>query len=267
MALTVLQWNARSVLPKSAELEAYLNYDNSKPDVICIQETWLKDTDTFDFPGYKMFRTDRIIQDGRSKGGGVATMIKETIPSIQIDLSPHQIQELESLTVDIKMKEGKLRIINCYNPGVDIPQQPLSNFFSHAITQKTIICGDFNAHHSLWGDTRQNQRGTTLVDISQNLNLVCLNTGLPTHCNTACKTLSPLDLTFTTPNIAAKSLWEVTDLTLGSDHQLIYIFISITPQTDAEHTPNFSFKKANWDKFNKLCEQNLNNTLCNDDII
>ncbi len=68
----ILQWNARSLKANGQECKHFINELEEKPDVICIQETWLKPNLDFVLHGYSGLRKDRI--DG---GGGVcATFIK-----------------------------------------------------------------------------------------------------------------------------------------------------------------------------------------------
>lgn len=45
--LVILQWNARSLVANGLEFKGYLNKMEEKPDVICVQESWLKPK--FDF--------------------------------------------------------------------------------------------------------------------------------------------------------------------------------------------------------------------------
>ena len=43
MVLTILQWNAQSLLAHSKEFKHNINSWTPKPDLICIQETLLKE--------------------------------------------------------------------------------------------------------------------------------------------------------------------------------------------------------------------------------
>jgi len=45
---------------------------------------------------------------------------------------------------------------------------------------KVILCGDFNAHHGMWGSKRTNSNGRIMVDVIDKHDLVILNT-TPTH--------------------------------------------------------------------------------------
>lgn len=73
MVITILQWNARSLIANGQEFKHYsiANGDFS-PDIICIQETWLKPQLNFCINRYESVRKDRPI----GNGGGTATFIK-----------------------------------------------------------------------------------------------------------------------------------------------------------------------------------------------
>lgn len=40
--ITILQWNARSLIVNGQEFKHFVEGLTIKPDVICVQETWLK---------------------------------------------------------------------------------------------------------------------------------------------------------------------------------------------------------------------------------
>lgn len=71
----LLQWNARSLLLNGQEFKKYIDELTSKPDVICVQETWLRPNLDFRMVGYASVRYDR--REG--VGGGCATFIREDI--------------------------------------------------------------------------------------------------------------------------------------------------------------------------------------------
>ena len=69
MAVTILQWNARSILKKLPEFKKYLSDLAFLPDVICIQATHLSPKHNPILPGYSVIRKDR--PPHRGKGGGL----------------------------------------------------------------------------------------------------------------------------------------------------------------------------------------------------
>ena len=63
----ILQWNARSLLANGQEFKQFIKEMATKPDIVCVQETWLKPRLDFVVHGYTVIRRDR--NDG--VGGGV----------------------------------------------------------------------------------------------------------------------------------------------------------------------------------------------------
>lgn len=78
----LLQWNARSLLANGQEFKHFVNTLVEKPDIICVQETWLKPNLDFIIYRYLGIRKDRVL----GKGGGWATFIKQGIPCRQLGL-------------------------------------------------------------------------------------------------------------------------------------------------------------------------------------
>lgn len=64
MALTVMQWNCRGFQPHKHELERLLWETPVPPDVVCVEETFLKAS----IDGYSMYRQD----SPHESGGGLA---------------------------------------------------------------------------------------------------------------------------------------------------------------------------------------------------
>lgn len=60
----ILHWNARSLIANGQELKRFVNAFKEKPELICIQETWLKPCLDFVIPGYVCLRMDRSDRRG-----------------------------------------------------------------------------------------------------------------------------------------------------------------------------------------------------------
>lgn len=71
---------------------------------------------------------------------------------------------------------------------------------------KVIICGDFNAHSSLWGSTRTDENGRIIEEYMDEHNLVCLNDGRGTRFDVGRGTESAIDLTSVRTNSKEKSM-------------------------------------------------------------
>lgn len=109
MTLSILQWNARSLIANGQELKNFIEELEVKPNIICIQETWLKPTLDFIIYGYTVVRKDRD-----TTGGGVATFIQQGINYRNIELNV--LVDVEVVLVDIWIGRTKTKIINFYNP-------------------------------------------------------------------------------------------------------------------------------------------------------
>lgn len=111
MGFLILQWNARSLIANGQEFKRYVQQLKVKPDVICIQETWLKPHLDFNIRGYKVIRQDR----DNDRGGGVcATFIKEGISYGRIIMN--FVTELEVVVTEIWVNKRSIVIVNLYNP-------------------------------------------------------------------------------------------------------------------------------------------------------
>ena len=71
LMVIILQWNSQSIIAHGNELKNALNDWDKKPDIICIQETWLKEGKTYNLPGYNIYRCDRK-SASKNYGGGCA---------------------------------------------------------------------------------------------------------------------------------------------------------------------------------------------------
>ena len=69
----IVQWNARSLIANGQEFKGFVQDSESKPDVICVQESWSTQSIEFVIKGYSSLRSDR----GEGNGGGCATFIKK----------------------------------------------------------------------------------------------------------------------------------------------------------------------------------------------
>lgn len=64
--ILILQWNARSLVANGLEFKSVINEMEIKPDLICIQESWLKFKFDFAIKSYVSVRRDagRLMEVG-----------------------------------------------------------------------------------------------------------------------------------------------------------------------------------------------------------
>ncbi|KAL1131661.1 hypothetical protein AAG570_011274 [Ranatra chinensis] len=206
-----------------------------------LQMTHLKPHTKLYTPGYITVRNDRV---GRN-GGGVAILLKESIPFRQIDL-PTDPDGTETLGIKVILNNRSTTIINVYNPpNVVLKECLLRNLFDYRGT--VIVAGDFNARHRLWHCIRKNANGATLYDFVMNRGATLFAPETPTYVPSHGKgSQSTLDLVLANSSRCISSISTLTEG--GSDHLPVYFELWGTPQTQLKK-PRFDFRRTDWDVF------------------
>src|SRR5437870_3107654 len=118
MATTVMQYNVNTIKARMIELKRFLYNATTKPDVVYLQETCLKSTDTFEMQGHNVIRKDRA---DHIKGGGVATLIKAGLNYKEI----MNKSSMEYVTIEL-CNTIPIKIINIYiSPTTDIDKKSI----------------------------------------------------------------------------------------------------------------------------------------------
>lgn len=245
--IRILQWNARSLNSNGTEFAKFLSEMTSPPNIICIQETWLDESKEFEIDGFDHIRADR-----RDRiGGGVATFVAIGTPFRQIDLPP---STLEVVAVEVFTDGKSISICNIYHSSQENDVQVFENILRDLPPDSTpLLCGDFNSHHEMWGGKKNDHKGLSLVSFIEENGLVALNDGNITY-RSSSGASSVLDLTITTPDIAAKCSWSVvSESTFGSDHHPVMTNIAIPVPVERSNNKRWNFKKADWVGFAQTC--------------
>ena len=100
--------SAEGVRQKKTKLQNFLQQNGI--DVCTIQGTHLTENHRFYVRGYETYRQDR---ESRSKGG-VVTLVRYTIPSIEIQRS--RASNTEFLGVELVLPDHHLQVFNIYSP-------------------------------------------------------------------------------------------------------------------------------------------------------
>ena len=208
--ICILQWNAFSILAHGVEFKHYLDSLEHIPDVICLQETFLKESSIVNLPGYMLLR-----RDGTNRSGGEAYFIRKEISYSGFE----KLKTIERISVKIPTVKGDLEIVNIYwSLSQEFQSRALAEVFQRDIV---LICGDFNAKGTLWASKRSDGRGKRIENILKECDKVVLNRGAATRVFRGGE--SHLDLAFSSPGVANMASWEVLDYLYGSDHSLIQI--------------------------------------------
>ena len=257
MGISILQWNCNGIRARSNELKQYLSSTDVRYDILCLQETFLKEGHSFNLLGYRAIRKDRP----DAAKGGLITFVQDSLNITVLD--DINADGIEALAVKVKTRNGDIVVINCYHP----PQKPITSssleklFFS----TNTIITGDFNAKNTLWGSPIVDRFGAEIEEMLSKNNFVCVNTGAPTRQNYN-GTMSHIDVTFTSKTLGSKCTWGVINNCMGSDHLPTYTKVCEAPFLEPNPEPKFRMQTANWVDFKEGCKIHLAQQLANSDI-
>lgn len=235
--LNIIQWNCQSLLLKLSDLDSYLQKE--KVHICILSETWLNDDKHINVTGYSVFRNDRT--DGY---GGLAILVHQSI-GCSLKTCPSIYNNIDTICVEILNSSKLQHIIGVYSPSnIHAGTEDYDELFSH-FSEKTLILGDFNAHHTAWSYATDT-RGRLLSDVSFKHNYVFLNNGDFTRCvkvNDRIICTSP-DISFCSADLALDFDWNVSNESLGSDHLIISMKTLDTTPNNPELRRNI--KKANW---------------------
>ena len=199
LPFVILQWNAQSIIAHGSELKHNVYNTPQKPDIICIQESWLKNRINYALDNYSIIRKDRIGE----RGGGVCIFIKNNIA--------YKIKENKSVNINLEynhiefiINNKHFNLINIYNPGGKINKEEYNLLFA---VKNAIICGDFNSKNILWKSNKTDYNGKNIQELLDEHNLYILNDGTGTHI-TYSGNITPIDLTFVSSNLSNISSWK-----------------------------------------------------------
>ena len=193
----IFSWNCRSIYNKLSKFKLHIYI--TKPHIICLTETWLRDSREPHLVNYTPYFKHRE----SSTGGGLAIFVRNDLMVINkcLDIFEEGKLEIQALTVVSKLE--KIDIMNIYNPNENISKEEFIYYFNQLNTSH-VITGDFNAHHNLWDNiNNENITGKNLADVIYDCNNVSLLTPLnfPTHHYIQNNSYSTLDLTFLSNNL------------------------------------------------------------------
>lgn len=237
-------------------LQIILSEEN--PDIICLQETNLKQNKITILKNYNKY--NRIRTNPNIASGGVSIMIRNEFNVEQINLDTN----LEAIAVKILGKTN-INICNIYSlPGKTVAKNDVEDLINQ-IPKPRIIMGDMNAYSYMWGATYTDQRGKILEEILDQFNLCLLNDGDPTRFNINTGESTPLDLTICDGDVFSSLTWQKMHYTYNSDHYPIIIENNQNNE-NTPHIPKWNLKKADWILFSQYIEENIPNCLITEDI-
>ena len=153
-------------------------------------------------------------------------------------------EKLEAVQIDAWLNENHFRIVAAYNP-------PMNTFdhliLEQAITERTVVLGDFNAQSTRWGYPRTSPVGNIMELLIDNSSLIPIDTE-PTFLSFAGHLGRP-DLILPHANLSNRCRHQLLDDPSGCRHRIIVV--TIVPKTKVPK------KKAKWHDYaeetDKMC--------------
>jgi len=237
--MKIIQWNINGFNNNLAELQLLLGMEH--PDVICLQETHIKNNNVPNLKKMKWITKNSTIS--HKARGGVAIGFAEHISYKPLVL----VTDLEAVAARIT---GKIIFTICslyLPPNAAVMGYDLDMIFAQ-LPPPILLVGDLNAHSSLWGSNHSNRLGKLVENCLLQHNVTLLNNGSHTHISTAYGTTSAIDLSICSPQISTKLHWSVCSDSYNSDHYPIKIQTT-PPLQKPVNSLKWCLKKANWEKF------------------
>jgi len=168
--LVIMQWNCYGFRAHIYELRRFVSLCTAIPDVICVQETFLKAGQDHRVDGYTILRKD----SPHPTRGGLAMLLKDGISHTLLQMD--DVPGVERQGIEISTDNGKIKLINVYiSPSVTVTKDQLSMLFPD---RRSIVVRDFNAHSEVWKCTTHNRRGQDLEEVVTEKALMALSSDL-----------------------------------------------------------------------------------------
>ncbi|GFQ69392.1 hypothetical protein TNCT_216611 [Trichonephila clavata] len=161
----MVTWNADGVNSHRCERRNFINKYN--PDVISLQETWLRPSHTLTLANYQIHRNDRKHKPHLNqtfRGGGTAILIKNTLKHTRIPTP--DLESPEATLVALTPERGNSTLIASLCVHGTSSTVSLTNNIDKFIVlgfPSCIIMGDFNAKPPSWGCNLGNGRGKKIT--------------------------------------------------------------------------------------------------------
>lgn len=267
-AFKLLQWNIKGLVNNKEELKLLIK--EYQPSVIAIQETKLKPNNIFNMNAYQTYRKDYINPEINGNATmGIALLTHKSIYTEPIPLTTNL--QVNAIKIKPSNLNYTITIANIYIHPNDTPSKNEIMNLINQLPHPFILCGDFNAHNRIWGDSNNCQKGKTVEDILNSSPGISLmnNPRKKTFFSFAHKTYSAIDLTLVSTSISSSIEWNTHPELCTSDHYPIISQIQSTKEFNAEKKTIWLYNKADWQKYHEEINfhKDLNRKLENNENI
>ncbi|GFX29395.1 probable RNA-directed DNA polymerase from transposon BS [Trichonephila clavipes] len=213
------------------------------------EKTHLGPGDTLHIPNFTIYRNDRPTLPNQHRRGGTALLLKSSLPHYHTPTPPTGTVEATSVTLTPPGSQPIVITSLYISPSQTTHpiHSDLETIFS--LGDVSIVCGDFNAHHTSWGCKRNDQRGKIIKNLIDTTNTQLIAPTSPTRFGYNSASIIDFALTRNLPwPSQVESIAE-----LSSDHNPIMI--------NLDTNTRFAFPQRNvttdWESFRALLSSAL----------
>lgn len=250
------------------ELNTFLKTNN--PDIVLLNETNLQDSHKVEFKNYNFVRKNRT-PNTLQRGSGI--LVKGKFKFTEIDTRCWGLTSLECTAISLETNWKPLVFVAAYrnpsdnqSPDFTTDLDKICNSLQN--NEQLIIGGDFNAHHTIWQDTKECRHGRMLADwlltapMQHEIKLEFAKE--PTFYRG--KHRSNIDLFIVSESIHITydpligNMLDIADF--NSDHRGVILPINIKGQWLRNEKRTFAnYGKANWNKLKRTVESTISDTV------
>jgi len=246
-------------------MHSILDSAAGKADIVLIQEPWTyRNMSSIQHPSFNCLLPPVI--PGRLTRVLSFVTKPHLFPNLQVTQLNHLVNDPDVQLLQVQTPHTPaFTLVNIYNQESPPSEPPHGRAETRILstlnlTTRTILAGDFNAHHPWWNSNSPPAgiNSNLLVDILEESELILLNEpDIPTHINNTGQGTSVLDLVFFSPDMINEAdEWAVEEEEehTGSDHMAIWF--SILPSAlaiiETPLQPRLNWKKTDWKTFSEV---------------
>ena len=250
--MSLIQWNIWGFAANKEQVLILFKEHNIA--AMCLQETKLGDV-TPNIGSNFIFHRSPPLRGVRAHGGTgiiVNKSVNHQIVQLNTALQACAIQIFTTRWVTLCSLYLDPTLEDQLQDGSGNPRQleldDIQNLIDQ-LPQPFILMGDFNAKHTLWGETHCDRWGYIIEELLDDNDVVLMNDGSPTRHDTFHGTDSAIDLSICTPSLRLDYQWSVDENDHGSDHWPIHL--NYSRNIPSPCLPKWKTGEADWKSFNE----------------
>ena len=250
--MALIQWNIRGFAANREQVRVMFRELDAV--AICLQETKLGDNSPNIGHNFTFYKSPSL-RNVRAHGG-TGIIVKKSVNQRSIHLNTElqacAIQifttrwiTLCSLYLDPLLEE---RLQDRSGNSRQLELSDLQNLIDQ-LPKPFILMGDFNAKHTLWGESHCDRWGNIIEELLDNNDITLMNDGSPTRHDVFHNTDSAIDLSICTSSLRLDYQWSVKEDRHGSDHWPI--LLKYVRNIPSPCLPKWKTAEADWNSFSQ----------------